>query len=150
MSQFRPARSIGIAALLAALATPPGAHAVVVTSLDGLDDIFGRYAPGGDCQREPRLTVDRTGIVFEIAGEREKVTSMEYAASYGGNSYEGIGRWIFPWGRDGDYPVLLAFHAAEERGALVIEGHAAGGPGGPPLAPKHAALVKGSPYRICR
>lgn len=149
MSLVRFARSIGALALLALLA-PGGAHAVVVENLEGLEDIYGRYAPGSDCQREPRITVDRTGITFEIAGKTEKVTSMEYAASYGGNFYEGIGKWVFPWGRDGDYPVLMSFHAGEKRGELVIEGHGAGYPGGPPLAPKHAALVKGSPYRPCR
>lgn len=149
MTRTRAARSLPALALCAALAAPDGAGAVEVTGLDGLGDIFGRYAPGGDCQREPRITVERSGMTFERAGVTERVTRMEYAASYGGHFYEGISRWIFPFGSDGNWPILMHFHAGEKRGELVIEGHGEGWPGGPPLSPKNAALVQASPYRPC-
>lgn len=150
MTCTRVARSLAALALCAALAAPGGAGAIEVTHLDGLEDIFGRYAPGGDCQRTPRITVERTGMTFEVNDRTEKVTRMEYAASYGGNFYEGISRWIFPFGSEGEWPILMHFHAGEKRGELRIEGHGEGYPGGPPLTPRNAALVKASPYRPCK
>jgi len=36
------------------------AQAVEVTDLKGLEDIYGRYAPAGDCKRQPRIVVDVT------------------------------------------------------------------------------------------
>lgn len=125
------------------------AHAVEVQNLDGLEDIFGRYAPGGDCAREPRITVDRSGLTFEGAGPTEKVTNPEYAASYGGNFYEGIGKWIFPFRAGDGYPILMSFNA-DEKGALTITPHDEGWQGGPKLSPRNQKLVNGSPYALCR
>lgn len=150
MTRRSPIRLLAALGLCAALGAPVITSAVQVSNLEGLEDIYGRYAPGGDCKREPRITVERAGMTFEMAGGTEKVTSMEYAASYGGNFYEGISKWIFPFGPEGDWPILMTFHAGEKRGELVIEGHGQGYPGGPPLTAKNAALVKGSPYRPCK
>lgn len=130
---------------------PAAAGAVEVENLEGLDDVFGRYAPGGDCQRTPRIVVDRSGIAFEgLAGDPARVTTVEYAASYGGNYYQGISKWIFPFRSSDGFPILMAFHADEKRGALAITPHDEGWPGGPPLAPRNKALVDGSPYALCR
>src|SRR5690606_38264305 len=77
-----------VLAAACACALAGGAAAIEVANLDGHDDLFGRYAPGGDCARTPRIVVDRSGIAFEgLPGGDEKVTSVEYAASYGGNYY---------------------------------------------------------------
>ena len=59
------------------------AGAVEVTDLKGLEEIYGRYAPAGDCKREPRILVDASGLTFERGGQSEKATKVEYAASYG-------------------------------------------------------------------
>jgi len=40
------------------------ASAVEVTDLEGLEDIYGTYAPAGDCKREPCIVVDVTGLGF--------------------------------------------------------------------------------------
>ena len=145
----RLARAWAICACAALLAAGP-AGAVEVTNLEGLEELFGRYAPGGDCQRQPRILVERAGMTFEVGGATERVTRMEYAAGYGGNFYEGISEWVFPFGRDGSYPILMAFNADEKPGVLTIAGHDEGWKGGPKLAPRNQALVSGSPYAKCK
>lgn len=140
--------SIGVAAfaLLAANAT----SAVEVSDLTGLESIFGRYAPAGDCKRQPQILVDVTGLSFEGAGKTEKVTNPEWAVSYGGDGYDGPARWIFPFRNAPDvYPILMTFND-ERPGSLTIAGHEEGYAGGPPLKPRNAALVKGSPYAKCK
>jgi len=128
-----------------------GAGAVEVPNLEGFDDVFGRYAPGGDCARTPRIVVDRSGMRFEgLPGGDVKVTSVEYAASFGGNYYEGLTKWFFPFRNGNGYPIVMAFHADEKRGTLAIAPHDEGWQGGPPLAPRDKALVDGSPYALCR
>jgi hypothetical protein len=134
------------AALLAA-----GSGAVEVQNLEGHDDIFGRYAPKGDCQQHPQILVERSGITFEVGGKKEKVSKLEYAVSYGGEGYAGIQKVIFPFTRpDGEYAISMHFNFEEKPGALAIEGHGEGYPGGPPFGPRNAALVKGSPYARCK
>jgi hypothetical protein len=41
--------------LVASVMTCGAASAVELAGLDGYDPIFGRYAPGGDCKRQPRM-----------------------------------------------------------------------------------------------
>lgn len=136
--------------LSAAVAALGAARAVEVHDLEGLEDIFGRYAPGGDCQKKPRIVVDVTGLTFEMAAGTEKVTNPEYAAAYGGNFYEGISKWIFPY-RSGDgYPILMTFNEGEKPGVLTIAPNDEGYPGGPKLSSRNEALVKGSPYARCK
>lgn len=150
MPRPRLSRSLAALALCAGLAGPGPAAAVTVENLEGLEEHFGRYAPGGECAREPRITVERAGMTFEVGGRSEKVSRLEWAVSYGGNSYEGISQWLFPFGSEGAYPILMTFHAGEKKGVLTIEPQDEGWPGGPPLSPRNAALVKGSPYAKCR
>ena len=51
----------------------------------------------------------------------EQVTRLEYAASYGGNYYEGISLWFLPFGHSGSHPILMTFNAAEKEGELAID-----------------------------
>ncbi len=143
-------RARAILGLCATLAATTAASAVEVHDLKGLEAIFGRYAPAGDCKRQPQILVDVTGLTFEGAGAAEKVTNPEWAVSYGGNGYEGPARWIFPFRNGADsYPILMTFDD-EKPGSLTISGHEEGYAGGPPLEPRNAALVKGSPYARCK
>ena len=135
----------GLALLAAASAT-----AVEVTSLAGLEDLFGRSAPGGDCKRQPQILVELSGLTFEIAGTTETVTNPEYAAAYGPADYDGISKWIFPFRIADGYSILMTFNANEEKGALLIEPQDEGWQGGPPLSPRNKALVDGSPYARCQ
>ncbi|UBB26789.1 hypothetical protein LAG73_06850 [Pseudoxanthomonas japonensis] len=133
-----------------ALACSPAVHAVEITGMKDFPNLHGRYAPGGDCQRQPRIAVDASGMVFELEGRSERAARLEYAASYGGNFYEGSSQWFFPFGREGAYPVLMTFNADEKPGVLSLTPHDEGYAGGPPLSPRNRALVAGSPYLRCR
>ncbi|WP_454830768.1 hypothetical protein [Pseudoxanthomonas wuyuanensis] len=136
--------------LILALATILSAQAVEIAGLQDFKALHGRYAPAGDCTRWPQVMVDASGMSFEVSGANEKVSRMAYAASYGGNFYEGTSQWFFPFGRGGNYPVLMTFNANEKEGVMTIEGHDEGWKGGPPLSPRNRALVDGSPYGKCR
>ncbi len=137
-----------VASVIASI-TPITASAVEVTNLAGLEDIFGRYAPGGDCSRQPQILVELSGLTFEVAGATEKVTNPEYAASYAAHDYDGISKWIFPFRLADGYAILMTFNANEQQGALLIDPHDEGWKGGPPLSPRNKALVAGSPYARC-
>jgi hypothetical protein len=137
--------------LLASLGIASASAAATLDGLAGHDDLFGRYAPGGDCQRQPRIVADESGLSFEVAGKTEKATRPEQALGYFGPDYQGISKVIFPFTRpDGEYPIALTFHSEEKPGVLVIEGHAEGYPGGPLLAARNKALVDASPYARCK
>ncbi|TFG87580.1 MAG: hypothetical protein E4H19_01675 [Chromatiales bacterium] len=126
------------------------AMAVEVTSLAGLEDIFGRYAPAGDCKRQPQIQVELKGLTFEVGGATETVTNPEYAAAYGPHDYTGISKWIFPFRLADGYSILMTFNANEEKGVLHIDAQDEGWKGGPPLSPRNKALVDGSPYARCQ
>lgn len=145
--------SLRFALVMAAVATTGSttpAHAVEVSDLKGFEELFGRYAPAGDCSREPRIVVDAIGLGFEVAGRTEKVTNPEFAAAYGPADYSGISKWFFPFRSPGGYPILMVFNYDERPGVLAIEPQDEGFPGGPGLSPLNQALVGGSPYLRCK
>ena len=128
-----------------------GVRAVTLSGLDEFGQLHGRYAPGGDCTRTPRITVDRAGFGFEVGTQALRADRPEYAASFAGPAYEGSSLWFFPWfSESGPNPLLLVFNAGEKPGVLVVEAADHGHPGMPPLSPAHRALVQGSPYLRCR
>ncbi|MDQ3495719.1 MAG: hypothetical protein M3485_09435 [Pseudomonadota bacterium] len=127
---------------------PSLASAIEVKNREHLDEIFGRYAPGGDCQRQPQVLVELSGLTFLNGEARHKVARIERAASFMGNVYQGVGIWLMPlYGTQ--RPIVMNFNAGEQRGTLTIEGHDRGWNGGPPLTARHQALVDASPYRRC-
>jgi len=136
------------ALVLLTLAPSLPAGAVTVTDLRGihLDSLFGRYAPRGDCAREPRITVDPTGIAFTNGGRTVHTGKFEYAVSYGPYDYQGISSWFFPFVKNADDfgPVLMTFNADEKPGLLTITNQATGA-----ASPLHAALFRNSPYSKC-
>ena len=113
-----------------------------------LDDIYGTYAPRGECAREPRITVDDSGMTFTHAGKSTHSGTVEYALTYMGPDYQGIGHVIFPFpvNEDDVGRVMMTFNAGEKRGALAVESNL--GPG-QSFSPLEAALVKHSPYAKC-
>ena len=56
------------AGLCLSLLLPGIAGAVEISDMKGFEALFGRYAPGGDCAREPRVVVDATGIAIDLKG----------------------------------------------------------------------------------
>jgi hypothetical protein len=65
---------IGLLSLMS-VATVATAPAVEMSDLKGHDDIFGRYAPAGDCKRKPQIVVEQSGITIDVAGKPEKLQS---------------------------------------------------------------------------
>jgi hypothetical protein len=127
-----------------------GAGAVEVHDLKGFEPLFGRYAPSGDCKRQPQFVVDVAGFTFEVGGKTEKVTNPEYAASFGGPEYQGTQVWFFPFRTSDGYEILMTFNAGEKSGAVTIDPQDQGYLGGPKASPRNAALLKGSPYAKCK
>jgi len=148
MANLRTHLAAVLVAAAAGLAAS-SATAVEISDMKGFEALFGRYAPGGDCAREPRVLVDATGIAMELKGVTDKSTKLEYAASFGGPEYRGNTAWFFPFSSANGWPVIMAFNADEKNGLLTVEPHDEGWAGGPKLGARHQALVNGSPYRKC-
>jgi hypothetical protein len=135
---------------IAALGCSVAANAVELHDLKHLESIFGRYAPGGDCKRQPQVLVDATGLTFEVGGKQEKVTNPEQALDFNGPDYQGPDIWIFPFRLKDGYSILMTFNYNSKKGVLTIAPQDEGYPGGPKLSPRNQALVSGSPYQRCK
>src|SRR3546814_7758745 len=85
--------------------------------------IYGSYAPGGDCSREPRVTINSTGMTFRASGRDVKTTRLEYAASIFGVRYEGITLAFYPFVKSDNNlgPVLVYVNDEEKPGAIRID-----------------------------
>jgi hypothetical protein len=150
MTIHRGLRALVTLLSLAALGSSLVANAAELHDLKGMDDIFGRYAPGGDCKRQPQVVVDATGLTFEVGGKQEKVTNPEHAFEYNGPDYQGSDIWLFPFRLKDGYSILMTFNYESRKGALVITPQDEGYAGGPKLSPRNQALVSGSPYQRCK
>jgi len=109
-------------------------------------DLAGRYAPRGDCTREPRLIVDSQGITVQSGGKQSKLAPVDVCLTCaGGTRYEGIEVWIGPNTKGGDQPFVFRFNANEKRGTVLIEQLDRRA-----LPPIVGTMVAGSPYMRCR
>jgi len=149
MKSRREFRHFSSAVLAVAMLLPGLSGAIEIEGLKDFEALHGRYAPAGDCSRQPQILVDAAGFTFEVNGEKERATRVEFAASYGGDDYQGITQWFFPFKNANGWPILMAFNANEKPGTLTIDGNDEGWKGGPPLSARNQALVKGSPYARC-
>jgi len=143
-------RVLSLLLSLFALSSSPVANAVELQNLKGLEAIFGRYAPGGDCKRQPQVLVDVTGLTFDVGGKQEKVTNPEQALEYNGPDYQGSDIWIFPFRLKDGYSILMTFNYNSKQGVLTIAPQDEGYAGGPKLSERNQALVSGSPYKRCK
>lgn len=124
------------------------AHAVTVHGLQGsgFEHIYGSYAPGGDCAREPRVTIGDAGMTFRATGRTVTAARIEYAASFFGGAYEGDALAFFPFPRgDIDFGPVLMFVNEERTGTVRIEAEAEPGQR---LDPFYAAIT--GTYQLCR
>lgn len=137
------------ALLFCVLFLAPSAHAEDPLPASSFGDTYGSYGPGGDCGREPRIKVATQGLEITAGGQTERLTRPEVAWSYFGQSYDGIVRTVFPYS-GAERPVIMLLNEGEVPGRMRIEPHDRGWQGGPPLSPRHQALVAGSPYAKCR
>ncbi|PZU59761.1 MAG: hypothetical protein DI547_04545 [Sphingobium sp.] len=111
-----------VALVLAALAAPAGAQDPDIPA-----EIYGNYAPGGDCAQQPRVTVGKSGVLLDTAAGKSGPLPVSVCYSCaGGAQYEGMQRWVYvkygkdKWGGD-NMPVILMFNAEEKHGALLVE-----------------------------
>ena len=112
----------------------------------GMDELFGRYAPKGDCSNGPIIAIDKTGFTYEVAGKKIHPATFEIAYSFWGNSYEGIQIAVFPFVKnDNDYGASnITLNADEVPGKIIFE------LGEPAIASAtEKALAKASPYMRC-
>lgn len=126
------------------------AHALPLSNLkgQGVDHIFGSYAPGGDCSQEPRVVIDQNGMLFRVKGREVKPQRVEYALTFMGPSYEGITAVFFPFPvSDSDYGRVMMFVNDDEKPG-VIRFDADLPPGGRP-DPFHAAFTNGGLFTLC-
>jgi hypothetical protein len=150
MSSNRVSRLVVTSMAVAALGSSIAANAVELNGLAGLDNIFGRYAPGGDCKKQPQILVDVTGLTFDVGGKQEKVTNPENVLGYAGPDYQGPDIWLFPFRLKDGYSILMTFNAMGKKGVLTIDPQDEGYQGGPKASPRNQALISGSPYARCK
>lgn len=142
----KTAAGMGLAMLSAVFAN---AMAIEVDSLDGMEEHFGRYAPGGDCTKQPQVVVAREGFAFEGGPALPKATRPDYAASFMGNFYEGISLTFFPYPAE-PRPLVLTLNADEKPGLMTIGVYDFDYAGGPKLPDRYRPYIAGSPYMKCR
>ena len=138
---------VGVAALASG-----SAAAVGLEDMKGFEPLFGHYGPKRDCTRYPQVVIDAAGFALDQGqGRVERANKPEYAASFMGDSYDGIARVFFPyWKDEGPNPFVVTVNANEKRGTLLIEGHDFGWKGGPPMPARYQPWLKGSPYAKCK
>jgi len=86
-------------------------------------DVYGQYAPAGDCAKQPRIIVNKVGVHLDTAaGKRGPLPIMVSYTFVGGARYSGIQIWVLVkhggknrWGDD-NTPVILTFNADEKPG----------------------------------
>jgi hypothetical protein len=127
------------------------AQALPLSKLEdqGVDHIFGSYAPGGDCSKEPRVVIDQNGMLFRANGRAVKPQRVEYALTFMGPSYDGITAVFFPFPvSNNDYGRVIMFVNDDEKPG-VIRFDADLPPGGRP-DPFHAAFINGGLFTLCK
>ena len=136
-----------VAGTACVLMVTASAHAVTLDGLQGsgFEHIYGSYAPGGDCAREPRVTIGDAGITFRATGRRVTAARIEYAASFFGGAYEGDALAFFPFPQgDFDFGPVLMFVNDERTGTVRIEAEAEPGQR---LDPFYVAVT--GAYQLC-
>lgn len=145
---MRSKSCLALLPILAMAALPDMAAALTVTDFanGSLRDHYGRYAPRGDCSRGPIITIDASGLGYDIAGRTSHSGKIEIAYSFFGNDYEGISIAMFPFvNSDDDYgATTLTLNADEVPGKITISNE-----GSQQISPVQRALAAGSPYMRC-
>ena len=120
-------------------------------------EVYGSYAPGGDCAKLPRIDVGSTGVHLDTpVGKRGPLSIMVSYTWIGGATYDGIQSWALVkhggkdrWGDD-HRPVVLTFNAGERRGVLTAERTGSGNERPVSLDGPLSSIVQTSTFRLCR
>jgi len=104
-----------VAAIAGVLLFPCLAGAIEVDGLKDFEPLYGRYAPAGDCSRQPQILVDAAGFTFERerregAGDPRRVRGELWRERLPGHH-----QWFFPFKSANGWPILMAFNANEKR-----------------------------------
>ena len=143
---------VGICLFLSALAMTAvtSAQAIPLSSFNdqGLDHIFGSYAPSGDCSKEPRIIIDENGMLFRANGRDVRQQRMEYALTFMGMSYDGITAVVFPFPpSSNDFGrVIMLVNDDEKPGVIRFDADL---PPGERPDPFHAAFTNGGLFTLC-
>ena len=115
----------------------------------GLDHLYGSYAPRGDCAREPRVTIDDKGFTFRANGRTVTPLRVDYAVSFWGGHYEGITAVFYPFMvSDSNLGGVLMFvNDDETRGVIRFEGDYAPGQRADPF---HSAFTGARTFTLCK
>lgn len=117
------------------------------------EEIYGDYAPEGDCARQPRVSVQKEGVFLHTSSGKSGPLPVSTCYSCaGGARYEGIQRWVYvkygkdKWGGD-NMPVTFMFNAEEKRGFMSVEhDDTLKTPLGAPMT----QVVRVKSFRLCR
>lgn len=137
---------LGVAAVLAAF--PAVAEGPSIP-----DDIYGSYAPAGNCAALPRVMVNADGVFLDTAAGKSVPLPVNVCFSCaGGARYEGIQRWVSvkygrdKWGGDNS-PVIFMFNADERKGMMeVVHDDTLKTPLGAPMN----AMVQAKSFKVCK
>ena len=109
-------------------------------------DLLGRYAPGGDCTRAPRVTLEEKALTIQAGGKVTRLAPIDACYSCeGGARYDGVVVWISQLGPDRN-PIepFFYFNAGEKKGVLSMEKR-----GAQNYPPAHRAVAMASPLKRC-
>lgn len=141
-------RWFGSAVLAGMLMLPSGVSAIAINGLerDAFEHIYGSYAHGGDCSREPVVMLHEGGMTFRANGRTVEAARVEYAASFFGMHYDGNALVFFPFPRSSSDlgAVLMFVNENETPGEIRIE---ATPEPGRPMDPFQASLA--GDYLLC-
>ncbi len=95
--------------------------AVYAQSLPIPSELYGTYAPQGNCQQAPRVMVNQHGAFIHSNGVQTGPLSVDVCLTCaGGARYSGIERWLFVQSGK-TAPLTLRFNADEKPGHLAID-----------------------------
>gem|GEM_PF-2658452 len=114
-------------------------------------EIYGRYAPSGNCTKDPIVDVSAKGLFIHYQSQKRGPLPVDVCYSCaGGAQYNGIQRWVsVKEGRDrwgGTSPVTLMFNANEQKGRMEATNP---GPLSTPVSTPLNAVVKASALQLC-
>lgn len=135
---------------VASLAAVVPADAIQVQDMKEFKSIQGRYGPKGDCSKYPQVVIDERGFVLDHGKDKlERVTTLDYSASFWGAFAKPDAHAFYPYGTLGGSMPLLALVNADHPGSLRVEGNDFGWEGGPPVPAQYKPWIAGSPYARC-
>ena len=151
--QVAQARRFGLALAGASLSVLASAncHALPLSDLkgQGVDHIFGSYALGGDCSKEPRVVIDQNGMLFRANDREVRPQRIEHSLTFLGPSYEGITAVFFPFPvSSNDYGRVIMFvNDDEKRGVIRFDADL---PRGERPDPFHAVFTNAGIFTLCK